>query len=110
MIFAKTTTLKIIDSRLTVGLLLALAVALAVFYIILVNNSVFNIVAREQALSQISDLQTELAGLETSYLTLSSHLTMPLALSRGFIDASQTAVYVKASESAGRFSFASNEL
>ena len=110
MTITKKHILNIVDSRFAIMVLIAGLIMLAAGYVALVNNSVFNIVAREEALEEITNLETNLAILETRYIELSNHINLPLAYERGFIDASKQAVFVRVSEANGGLSFADNEI
>lgn len=110
MTIAKTHILNIVDSRFTIMALVAGMVMLAASYVALVNNSVFNIVAREDALEEMTNLETDLAVLETRYIELSNQINLNLAYERGFVDASKQAVFVRASEASSGLSFAGDEI
>ncbi|MDP3996737.1 MAG: hypothetical protein Q8P86_03535 [bacterium] len=54
------------------------------FYAYFISMTVFNIVERKSAKVAISELNSELAFLETEYMELNSSLTMSLVLEQGF--------------------------
>jgi hypothetical protein len=110
MTIAKESIVNILESRLTIALLLASLIMLAASYVALVNNPVFNIVVREDSLEEITTLESDLAVLGSRYIELSNRITLPLAYERGFIDASKEATFVKISEEGSSFSFANNEI
>lgn len=109
MIVAKDKIIEIMDSRLTLFILGSFVVCLLGAYVYLVNSSVFNIVAREEAMERGSVYATELSVLESRYIELSGNITLPLAYTLGFSDASNKSAFVRESESA-RFSLAANEI
>lgn len=110
MIIAKAHILNILDSRFTIMALVTGLVMLAASYVALVNNSVFNIVVRENALEEVTNLETNLAILETRYIELSNHINLPLAYERGFVDASRQEIFVRVGEGNLGLSFADNEI
>ena len=109
MTIAKTKIVNLFESRLATAVLLGLIAVLLGAYVYLVNNSVFNIVARETALEKASNYATELAVLESRYIELSGNITLSLAYTLGFADASAESVFVREGETA-RFSLADNEI
>lgn len=110
MINAKIQPLNIIDQRWLAAGLFTGIILLASTYVFLVNNSVFNIVARENLLEEINRLETELVVLETRYIELSSQITLSFADTLGFVDASREVTFVKESEGASRLSLIDNEI
>jgi hypothetical protein len=73
--------------------LFAIMIALVGLYIYLVNISVFNIMARKEAEERISQIATEVAKLEATYIGLSSKIDMETAYALGFKDASKDGSY-----------------
>ncbi len=85
--------LNLINSVNTKVLFFGLATLLVgtfVFYVYLVNATIMNIVARENAASQISELSSSVGTLEYKYMTLKNSVTIDLAHTKGFTDASPT--------------------
>ncbi len=58
--------------------------ALAVFYVIILGNMVWNIIERKSLESQARTLTNEVAELELSYLSLSSDVDLNLSYNLGF--------------------------
>ncbi len=80
-------------------------------YLYLVNTSVFAIVARKQAESKISDLESQVATLEARYIVLSGRLTLDYAHELGFHDlANDTVRYARSGGGAVSLSSAANEI
>ena len=70
-----------------VKIILICLVGLASLYVYFVASIVMNAAGREQTLNQISDLSSRVSGLESTYVDLSSQVTLALATNRGFIEA-----------------------
>ena len=68
---------------------IVLAVLLVTFfsYVYLVNKTIMNVVAREKVESNISSLSTTIGTLEYKYITLKNSVTLDLAYSKGFKEA-----------------------
>lgn len=58
--------------------------ALAVFYVIILGNMVWNIIERKSLESQARALTNEVAQLELSYLSLSSNIDLTYSYTLGF--------------------------
>lgn len=79
-------------------------------YLYLVNQSVFNIVARKQAEEKIGELRMTVAGIEAEYLSIAKQeITPDNAYALGFKDISEEQTYARAKRSV-TLSMASNEL
>ncbi|MES3005592.1 MAG: hypothetical protein V4664_01450 [Patescibacteria group bacterium] len=69
-------------------------VMLASVYIYLVNRTVWNVVARQTAESQIVALNSDLSASEFEYINTKSNVTMALAAEMGFKSADQKTLFV----------------
>ena len=90
-----------------------LVVAILFFgsYIYLANQSLFNIVARNQAQEKIGEVETQVASLESEYLSLSGREVTPdYAKTLGFKDISEVQGYAVLSNKTVTLSLLSNEL
>ncbi len=76
-----------IDIKIVFFSLAALLLTFFLLYAYLVNKTVMNVVARENAENDISELSTTIGTLESQYMTLKNSVTLDLAYSRGFKDA-----------------------
>ncbi len=63
---------------------------LALCYVLILSNIVWNIVARKNAQSQARVLSTEVSTLELNYLSLSDKIDLNLAHSLGFKEVSKS--------------------
>lgn len=59
-------------------------------YIYLVNKTIMNVVAREKIENNISSLSTTIGTLEFKYITLKNAVTLDLAYTKGFEEATPT--------------------
>lgn len=66
--------------------LVGIIVSLLVLYVYFVNQTVWNIVARQDMTKTINDTSSDVATLEASYMSLSSSLTIDHAYTLGFKD------------------------
>jgi len=106
----KMATLGNLEKRLFYGFL-AVAILFFGMYLYLANQSLFNIVARKQAQETIGQLGTEVASLETEYLSLSGReITPDYAESLGFKDVSAVQSYVVSANKTVTLLLVSNEL
>jgi hypothetical protein len=80
---------------------------LAIFYVLILGNMVFNIVERKALEREALTLSNEVGDLELSYLAISSSVDMALSSSMGFKEAKTTFVTRK---SLGSLKQASNEI
>jgi len=107
---SKIATLGNIEKRLF-NMFLVVAVLLLGSYLYLVNESVFNIVARKQAEEKIGQLGTSVAILEAEYLALAGQeITPSFARSLGFRDVSAEQAYAVSTNQTVTLSLVSNEL
>lgn len=88
---------KLSDRRL-LPWLLVLLLLLAGAYIYLLHNSVYNLQAREQALEQMVELETEIAVLESTSMAMLSEINLDLALTLGFAEVLQEPLFAERSE------------
>ena len=61
-------------------------VSLLVLYVYFVNQTIWNIVARQDMTKSINNTSSDVATLEASYMALSSSLTIDHAYTLGFKD------------------------
>jgi len=66
--------------------LAGLIVSLLVLYVYFVNQTVWNIVSRQDLTKSINTISSDVATLESTYMTLSSSLTIDHAYALGFKD------------------------
>ena len=57
---------------------------LALFYILIIGNMVFNIILRKTLEKEITSLSNEISNLEVSYLAVSSSIDTDLSSAMGF--------------------------
>jgi hypothetical protein len=69
--------------------LVSLSAFLLVAYVYLVNQTVWNVVSRQDSAKQVRDASSQVAALESSYMTSSSALTIDHAYLLGFQDIKQ---------------------
>lgn len=81
--------------------------ALAVFYVLLLGNMVFNIVERKSLETNLRTLSSEVAELELTYLSISNTVDSNLGLSLGFKE--QPATYATR-KSLGSVKLTKNEI
>ena len=67
-----------------------LIVSLLVLYVYFVNQTVWNIVSRQDLTKSINTVSSQVATLEASYMSLSSSLTIDHAYDLGFKDITTT--------------------
>jgi len=85
------TVIKTID-RFSPVIFLALAciTVVSIFsYIVLVNKTVLNAVAKEKTENEIASLNSALSEKEFEYIAAKGKVTMDLAHAKGFVSASQ---------------------
>ena len=63
---------------------MALIVVLSITYLLCISSSVFNTVALEDAEIQMSQIQSKLALVETTYIQKDAHINQEMALAMGF--------------------------
>lgn len=64
--------------------MLLILIALALFYVLILGNMVFNIVERRTLEKEALTLSNEIGELEVSYLSLSNSIDMNLSSAMGF--------------------------
>jgi len=93
--------------RRILGILLYSIGTLALCYVFILGNMIFNVVARQGLALQERTLSNEVGDLELSYLSASSKIDLALSSSMGFKEAKTTFAVRK---SLGTLSLSSNEL
>ncbi|KKS76604.1 MAG: hypothetical protein UV64_C0005G0003 [Parcubacteria group bacterium GW2011_GWC1_43_11b] len=73
--------------------MVVLFLVLGVAYIYLVNTTVFLVNARSDAEDGGSQIESELALLETEYLSAQSAIDLPFVLAHGFIEAPKDSTF-----------------
>lgn len=71
-----------------------------VFYGFMVNSTIANAVAKQQAEKDIISLNTDVNSMESTYLNLKNKITIDLAVSKGFVE-NMTEKYVVVSKDKG---------
>lgn len=94
-------------SKRMLNILLFSLGALALLYILIVGNTIFNVVARQGLGTQERTLSNEVGSLELQYLSASSKIDLALSTEMGFKEAKTQFAVRKA---VGTLSIASNEL
>ncbi len=106
----KMTTLGNLEKRMFYGFFVV-AILFFGLYLYLAQQSLFNIVARNQAQEKIGQIGTAVASLEAEYLSLSGReITPDYAHSLGFKDVSATQSYAVSANKTVTLSLVSNEL
>lgn len=80
-----------LEKRILIALA-AIAIFFLVAYVYLINQTVWNIVTRKNLTKEITEVSGQVAALESSYMTLSSSVTIDRAYALGFseVDSSKT--------------------
>lgn len=94
-----------LEKRILNFLLFSL-VALAILYVIILGNTVFNIVARQSLSSQSKNLSNEVSDLELRYLLLSDKVDLAMSSDMGF---KESKVNFATRKSLGSLSMSQNE-
>ncbi|MEN9649477.1 MAG: hypothetical protein RL094_444 [Candidatus Parcubacteria bacterium] len=76
-----------------------LIVAMISMYMYLVNKTVWNVVARQQAESSIVSLNSKLSDLEFQYITSKNNITLEMAQSLGY-ESTHNTVFVTRDQAA----------
>ena len=76
--------------RIILNIMLSIFAALALWYVLILGNMVFNIVERKTLEKEALTLGNEVGNLELSYLSVSSSIDVPLSLSMGFKETKAT--------------------
>ena len=93
--------------KIILKIMLSILVALALLYVFILGNMVFSIVERKALEQKELSLSNEVAGLELSYLSVSSSVDMTLSSSMGF---KETKAAFATRKSLGSLKLASNEI
>ena len=73
--------------------MILLILVLAGVYVYLVKSSVFAVADRRDNEEKISELEADVSALEADYMTRANNVTMELAKSLGFLDATGKASF-----------------
>jgi hypothetical protein len=89
------------------GNLLSLALIASLFilgvaYIYLINTSIFLVNSRRVAEEKSAQIESELALLETNYMATQTTIDLPLALSKGFVEAPKDSTFAYRTKPAGQ--------
>lgn len=93
--------------RIFLRTMLAILVALALWYVLILGNMVFDIVQRKALEKEMLTLSNEVGDLELSYLSLSGSIDTALSSSIGFKETKATFATRKA---LGSIKLANNEI
>ncbi len=102
--------------RIILNTMLSILAALAIWYVFIVGNMVFNIVERKAMEKEVNVLVNEVGELELSYLALSNSVDMNLSQTMGFKEAKATFAtrkslgYSSTTENLGNINLAKNEI
>ena len=84
--------------------------ALAILYVVIIGNMVFNIIERRSLEADARNLSNEVGDMELTYLTLSNKVDLALGHSLGFKEAKATFATRKAVGVLGGVKVAKNDL
>lgn len=87
---AKVRTLAITDERAYYWILLFILLFSFVLYIVYVNQTVRNVVKRQQLDKDISSLNAHIGELEFKYISMKNDVTIDKAYALGFTDVTET--------------------
>jgi len=76
--------------KIVLNTMLAILVALAFWYVLIIGNMVFNIAERRTLEKEALALTNEIGNLELSYLSISSSVDLALSSSMGFKETKAT--------------------
>jgi hypothetical protein len=93
--------------RIILNTILSIFGALALIYILILGNTVFNIIQRRTLEKEALTLSNEVGNLELSYLSVSNSVDLALSSSMGFKEAKATFAIRK---SLGSIKLANNEI
>lgn len=93
--------------KIVLGVMLSVLAALAVCYVLILCNMVFNIVGRKTLEKEALVLSNEVGNLELSYLSVSNSVDTALSSSMGYKETKATFAIRK---SLGSLKLASNEI
>ena len=77
-------------------------VMLASMYIYMINKTVWNVLARQQAQTQIVSINSKLSAVEYKYISAKNSVTMQLAESMGFQPITNQSMFVTRDISTGK--------
>lgn len=93
--------------KIILNIMLSILAALALWYVLILGNMVFNIVQRKTLEKEALALSNEVGDLELSYLSVSSSVDMALSSSMGF---KETHANFAIRKSLGSIKLANNEI
>jgi hypothetical protein len=93
--------------RIILNIMFSILAALALWYILILGNMVFNIIQRRTLEKEALLLGNKVGNLELSYLSVSKSVDLPLSLSLGFQETKATFATRK---SLGILKLAQNEI
>jgi hypothetical protein len=76
--------------KIILNIMLAILVALAFWYVLIIGNMTFNIVERRVLEKEALALTNEIGNLELSYLSISNSIDLALSYSMGFKETKAT--------------------
>jgi len=76
--------------KIILNIILSVFGALAFWYVLILGNTVFNIIQRKTLEREALVLSNEVGNLELSYLSISNSVDLPLSLSMGFKETKAT--------------------
>lgn len=76
--------------RIILNIMLSILAALALWYVLILGNMVFDIVQRKALEKEILTLSNEVRNLELSYLSISNSVDVALSTSMGFKETKAT--------------------
>jgi hypothetical protein len=79
-----TLTARLFRREYVVFILMSLTLALGVYYLFLINQTIGNAVKEREMRNSIVELRKDIAGLEVSFIEKESGLTLDYAHERGF--------------------------
>jgi hypothetical protein len=93
--------------KIILNIMLSILAALALWYVLILGNMVFDIVQRKTLEKEALTLSNEVGDLELSYLSVSSSVDMALSSSMGF---KETHANFATRKSLGSIKLANNEI
>lgn len=93
--------------KIVLNSMLSILAGLALFYILILGNTVFNIVERRSLEKEALTLSNEVGDLEISYLSISKSVDMTLSSSMGF---KETKATFATRQSIGSLKIVNNEI
>jgi len=95
--------------RYTMQALVLVLLALAGGYLYFVSSSVLNVMARREAMAQVSQIQGSIGGAEQRYFELSQAVTVQTGIARGLTPVAKTQ-YINRPGNVGAATIARNEI